>query len=175
MTASAAVTIHDSDELLCLLLQSVPSRQHRRFRKQPAMETDELMLAPTLDNQLDAARQGGGGMLARIGALFGRITRVKHESNEHHPAVTIHNRIAETPVEDKEDELEVEYILLADKCVHPRAAPAKGKKDGRRGRCTRPRRQRKAKPSIASPPIIRHRPQLKQAAKARSKIRSPGF
>jgi hypothetical protein len=139
------------------------------------METDELMLSPTLDNQLDAAGQGGGGMLARIGALFGRITRVKHESNEHHPAVTVHNRIAETPVEDKEDELEVEYILLADKCVHPRAAPAKGKKDGRRGRCTRPRRQRKAKPSIASPPIIRHRPQLKQVAKARSKIRSPGF
>ncbi|SPO44013.1 uncharacterized protein PSANT_01698 [Moesziomyces antarcticus] len=114
------------------------------------METDELMLAPALDNQLDPARQGGGGMLARIGALFSRITRVKHESNEHHPVVIVNNSIVDTPVEDKEDELEVEYILLADK-------------------------QRKAKSSIASPPIIRHRPQLKQAAKARSKIRSPGF
>ncbi|SPO23071.1 uncharacterized protein UTRI_01749 [Ustilago trichophora] len=146
----------DNDQLLRILLRSVPSAQYRS-NLNPEFEVmeDELLLLPPLPHRVVAnvpaakvdgvkvKMKGEGGrtahgVLARIGALFSRLTAVKVEENTDHqlnvkveePVLLKDGNVDTTEPEDtssqsdvtmsgkdEDDEMEVEYMILAEKCV----------------------------------------------------------
>lgn len=98
-------------------------------------------------------------MLAKLGSLFTRlISGVKVEQIDVDLADD-----EETVVGDTEDELEVEYMIVAEKCVPPGAL---GKGKGKE------RRRRRTKPSSLLP-LKQHRP--KPLRRTRSRASTPGF
>lgn len=146
----------DNDPLLHILLRSVPSAQYRPdLNPEFDVMEDELLLLPSPRRwgvaDASAAKvagvkvkmkseggRTGHGMLARIGALFSRLTAVKVEENIDHqlsikikePVLLKDGKVDTTQPEhtrsqidrtmsgeDEDDEMEVEYMILAEKCV----------------------------------------------------------
>lgn len=182
-----SLTNFDSDKLLHLLLKSIPSAQTRLDLKPYDIEAemvDELRATPaptpalsqpafssvTMERQ-STLQTSTMGIFAKIGALFGHLTGIKVEDED--DGSTIRSEDIQSPESnttsdsDVEEELEVEYMLIAERCV---AAPTAYLAGGEKRKITRPHRRRKrgsscaasivnpAEPTsaqlLASPPVI---------------------
>ncbi|SPO24775.1 uncharacterized protein UTRI_01749_B [Ustilago trichophora] len=231
---SLTILNDDDNQLLRILLRSVPSAQYRPDLN-PDFEVmeDELLLLPKPpphrgNVDVSAAKAVGvevktesevgksvPGVLARLGALFSRLAAVKVEDKAALPSTKTvdptlcrdmivnttgpeHTRMQSDRTaseKDEDDEMEVEYMILAEKCVaiptmSNSTAKRRRKRSTRRGKTSQdpdsPSRKRRSKSNTPCPPstppsIERRRQQLtglnpaKGPSPRKKKKSVPGF
>ncbi|SPC66847.1 uncharacterized protein UHOD_02370 [Ustilago sp. UG-2017b] len=203
----------DSDNLLHLLLQSVPSAQTRPDLHELDPNEDELwdelratpapptaLYFPHLDTTQYRSQALYGseslslekqGMLENIGALFCPFKSRRMDQED--DSTTIQSEDTPSPApsttaveSDVEEELQVEYMVIAERCVTVRtttAASAASEEKGKAGRAPSRRKRRSTASASAvvltSPPVIlRRRTQIvgMSGEKRRKRGRAmPGF
>lgn len=217
----STLPVLDSDELLRVLLKSVPSAYQTSSpdRTARAPSEDELLpdpalkgLPPSDDSESAApaamadsskACSAPRGVLHKLGSFLNKLTNSLPKSeDDSHPKVKVEaeaivpladddadglrteemvNGTNDPAKEEEEDEIEVEYMLIAANCIIASAEAALPGDDIFHTKPSRTRRGRRSKarktaPALTAPPEIKRRRHVNRLVKPKRKRRAvPGF